>query len=494
MALTSKNARPGPDVRADTRYGEGVRQIAAGLAVAVVLGACTAPTSGAETMPPEAHVGSWPTWVLASPSQIAVPPPPAAGSPAARAEAAELRRLTARRTPEQERQVAFWSADPAAKPWMDLALQFVAQRVKNPPLASRNYALVSVAMYDATVAAWHWKDVYRRPAPSGVSALVSPGAGPSYPSEHAVIAGAASRVLQYAFPEQSAARLERMAEEAATSRVVAGVSSRSDVAAGLALGRAVADAVIARGRADGSDRPWDERTQPHGPGLWEPPPGSVARPVEPLAGTWATWVLASGSQLRPEPPPAFGSPEYAAEVREVMEIAAALDTEQQRIAKFWEGGEGTALPPGIWNQVLPDYTRQAGLGFAAATRAFSLVNVALADAGVASWDAKYTYWTTRPENAVRELGLAPDWKPYLDTPFFPSYVSGHAVYSGAVGEVLAYLFPAQAEQVRARAEEAAMSRLYGGIHFRSDSDVGLRMGRQIGTLVVRWAEGDEPSQ
>jgi membrane-associated phospholipid phosphatase len=112
--------------------------------------------------------------------------------------------------------------------------------------------------------------------------------------------------------------------------------------------------------------------------------------------------------------------------------------------------------------------------------------MALADAGVAAWDAKYTYWQPRPINVIHDLGLAPAWHPLLETPVFPSYVSGHSTYSGAAAEILAFAFPDDAELFRAKAREAAISRLDGGIHFRSDVEVGLRMGRRIGDLAVRW--------
>ncbi len=124
------------------------------------------------------------------------------------------------------------------------------------------------------------------------------------------------------------------------------------------------------------------------------------------------------------------------------------------------------------------------------TRALALLNVALADAGVAAWDAKYAYWVPRPDTAVRDLGIDPRWKPFLATPLFPAFVSGHATYSGAVGEVLAHLFPEDSGLFRAKAREAAASRVYGGIHYRMDGDVGIRMGQRIGQLVVERARRD----
>jgi membrane-associated phospholipid phosphatase len=325
-----------------------------------------------------------------------------------------------------------------------------------------------------------------------VSRLAQPGADPSYPSEHAAIAGAASRVLSYLFPERPPVLYDALAEEAADSRVFGGANFRSDVEAGLALGRAVADAVIAQARQDGSDRPWDG-TRPRGRGYWEPPPGSTARPVQPLAGSWRTWVMSSGSQFRAPPPPAFGSPQFLEECRELVRMRQGLTEEQKRIATFWAGGEGTSLPPGVWNEVMLAYVREHRLNTPNAARTFALLNVAQADAGVAAWDTKYAYWNPRPENAIRDLGLDPNWQSFIATPFFPAYVSGHSTYSGAAETVMTYLFPQDADLFHAKAEEAGISRLYGGIHYRSDNVEGLKMGREIGKLVVARARQDGAS-
>ncbi|MGH2900039.1 MAG: vanadium-dependent haloperoxidase, partial [Solirubrobacteraceae bacterium] len=283
--------------------------------------------------------------------------------------------------------------------------------------------------------------------------------------------------------------LEIEAEDDAQLRVAAGVSYPSDAAAGLKLGREVARRGSARARLDGSQRVWNGKRQ-RGRGFWEPPPGSIARPVEPLAGTWKTWLLRDGKQLRPPPPPAYGSAKFLAEARELVAIRKALTPEQKRIATFWAGGQGTPLPPGVWDQVMLAYIPEQRLSVPRQTRAFALLNVAMEDAGIASWDSKYAYWNPRPENAIRDLGLDRSWKPYIDTPFFPAYVSGHSTYSGAAGEALAHLFPDDAKLWRGKADEAGISRLYGGIHYSSDNVFGLRLGRDIGRLAARWAERD----
>jgi hypothetical protein len=364
---------------------------------------------------------------------------------------------------------------------LNLALVSRASHI-SPPRASRGYALVSVAMYDAVVAAQSWQLRHRRRAPGADGA----GGSFSYPSDKAALGAAAARVLAYLFPERPAAQLDRMADDAARTQVAAGAAYPSDVEAGLELGRAVGDAVVARARADGSGRVWTGR-RPAGRGYWSPPPGTSVQPVDPLAGTWKTWAIASGDQFRAPPPPAYGSPRFLAEARELVRMQAHLTPEQMRIAKFWEGGRGTPLPPGVWNEVAMAYVRRDRLDTLEAARVLALMNVAMADAGVAVWDSKYAYWSARPENAIRDLGLDPRWRSFLATPPFPAYTSAHSGFSAAAAEVLAALFPKDSAAFRAKAEQAGLSRLYGGIHYRSDHVAAMAMGRKIGHLVLERA-------
>ncbi len=468
------------------------------LALGLVAGACGADGSDRAAPRPnegEPGAGTWETWVLGAPDAIAVAPPPEGETSAA--EAAELEELAAQRTPETDEAVARWGSTTADQPWTELHLQVVAERAKDPIAASRGYALMSVAVYDAMVATWHWKYAYDRQPPDSLTAVAAPGADPSYPSEHAAIAGAASTLLAYLNPELPAARFDALAEEAAMSRVWAGTNFRSDMEAGLALGRAVAEKVIAYGEADGSHDVWNGNRPDGigtGPEFWSPPPGSASLPTQPLGGTWKAWVLESNDQFRAPPPPAYGSEEFLAQAQAVIDARDALTAETKAIAEFWAGGQGTPLPPGIWNQIALDYARRDGLSTPRSSRLFALLNVAQADAGTSCWDSKYTYWYPRPINAIRDLGLDPDFDTHVPTPTFPSYTSGHATYSGAASEVLAFLFPEDAQDIRDRAEEAAVSRLYGGIHYPIDNQEGLRAGRQIGALVIERAQADGASR
>ncbi len=219
----------------------------------------------------EPKAGSWKTWVLRSGSEIPVPPPPDAGATAA--EIQWLKSMASQRDETTLRQIRYWDSGPASYRWIEqLANRFerpntgAAAVVVNP---LRVWTYLTVAMYDATIACWDAKYKYNRPRPSQVDATLTTAvanpATPSYPSEHAVVAGAASAILAYFYPDE-AADLPGVAEEAARSRLTAGVDYPSDYFAGLELGRAVAARVIDRAKSDGALVPWTG-TIPQGPGF-----------------------------------------------------------------------------------------------------------------------------------------------------------------------------------------------------------------------------------
>jgi PAP2 superfamily protein len=346
------------------------------------------------------------------------------------------------------------AANPSAvTPWIELELTAIASHRLNPPRASRALAHLSRAMYLATLAGGSARDD--------------------------AVAGAASTVLAYFFPDE-VAKIDALAAALADQNSLAFRS-------GSLIGRAL----VLRAQHDGADAVWTG-APPVGPGYWVPtPPAFQYPPLEPLAGTWRTWNLASGSQFRPGPPPAYGSDQFLVELNEVYAVSQTLTDEQKRIADYWADGAGTATPPGHWNSIAIDLASAADLPTLRAAQLFAALNTAQADAFIACWDAKYAYWSVRPITAIRRL-IDPNWLSYITTPPFPSYVSGHATTSGAASTVLAAFFPAKADDLAAMAEEAALSRLYGGIHFRSDNEVGLELGRHVGQVAVR-AYGVSPS-
>jgi membrane-associated phospholipid phosphatase len=341
-------------------------------------------------------------------------------------------------TPAREQQVESWIA---------LELELIAANRLNPPRAARALAHVSTAMHLASLA----------------------------PKPEPAVAGAASTVLEHFFPGDTRVRdAARRAREADSGP--AGTLS-------FALGVLAGKALVARALNDGSDAVWTGAA-PGGDGFWVATPPGFLLPLEPLAGTWRTWNISSGSQLRPAPPPPFGSAAFRAELDEVYAVWQGLTPEQKRIADFWADGPGTATPPGHWNAIALDLLRDRDLSTRAVARLFAVLNTAQAEAFIACWDAKFHYWTLRPVSAVRALLGDPTWLSYIVTPPFPAYVSGHSSTSGAAATVLSSFLPDRAAELEAMAEEAAISRLYGGIHFRSDNEAGLLLGQRIGARAL----------
>ena len=160
-------------------------------------------------------------------------------------------------------------------------------------------------------------------------------------------------MLAYLYPND-AATFTAQAEAAAHAQLLAGTAFPSDVAAGLALGRAVAELAIARGKADGSDQVWTGSV-PTEPGHW-----TGTNPVEPLMGTWKTWILASGSEIRPGPPPAYDSPQMAAEMAEVRDFVRTPKSNAD--AFFWEYGAGGTRGHWFWNTQATKRIGAYGLG------------------------------------------------------------------------------------------------------------------------------------
>jgi membrane-associated phospholipid phosphatase len=222
--------------------------------------------------------------------------------------------------------------------------------------------------------------------------------------------------------------------------------------------------------------------------------------------------LADGAQFRPAGPPPLNSAQYAADLNLVKSLGAANSTnrtaEQTLIARFWSDFSYTVTPPGHWNQIAQNVATNNGLSVEQNARLFALLNIAMADAGIAVWDAKYIYNFWRPITAIQQADVDGnaetiadvEWTPLLTTPSFPEYVSGHSAFSAAAATVLARFFGADnvpftvgSDSVSgvmrsyasfaAAAEEIGMSRIYGGIHFLSADLDALNLGRKIGEYV-----------
>lgn len=420
----------------------------------------------------EPDAGNWHTWSISSGSAIVVPPPPDAS--ATRAEIDTLKSQQARDT-ETLNRIAYWDRGWPGYRWQEIAL---AELPANPPTYLwRTMALVGVAVHDATVATWHAKYQYARMRPSDIDPTIQPAVAvprsPSYPSEHAAVAAAAADVLAYVFPKDGGALAQR-AQEAAESRVAAGVQFLSDVQAGLALGHQIGAAVVARARADRSDTPWDGKIAT-GPNLW-----AGTNPVTPMRGLWVPWVLASTDQFRPPPPPGPGSARLAADLAELKSFQRTPAS--RRTAYFWAVVPELREWIAITNSKLFETRMAEDPPWAA--RAMALVMVASNDSFIACFEAKYHYMAPRP------FQVDPSVDMLFPAPNHPSYPAAHGCGDGAAEAVLSHLFPRDAAFFKERAEEGAWSRLWAGIHFRSDIEAGLMLGRSVGRLTVERGTDD----
>jgi hypothetical protein len=335
---------------------------------------------------------------------------------------------------------------------------------QNPLRAARALVYVNTVLHDALA------DCLRQ--------RCSPAA------ERAAMHVAAGLVLEHLYPEETAGRWQAMSASAVIA--TAAVSrDAGDLALGWRTGLDTAEAAIQRALFDGSDADWNIMDRPApGPHVWRAaPPMLQHNPVEPTAPGWRTWVLKDSREIVWPSPPAFGSAHFNDEIQELIEISRSLSTEQKRQANEWNLDLGTVTPGGVWNKRAIQLAREQGLNVRQTARLMAALNVAIFDAFVACWQAKLQFWTPRPITVIRD-SIDPSFTPYLVTPGFPAYPSGHSTISGAASEVLAAFIPASAADQRRAAEEAAMSRLFGGIHVRSDNSLGLQVGRSIGERVV----------
>ncbi len=372
----------------------------------------------------------------------------------------------------------------------NLAIQ--AERT-DPFNAARALALESLAVLDTVKAiAGERGFLVHKAAPGGLDA-------------HAAAASAGRTMLLHLFPSR------RQALDAALAVSLAGRPAGAARDAAVAFGASVADAVQALRADDGSqiEAGWHHGTQP---GQWQPTPPERLPPLHPQWATVKPFAMARPDQFRPLGPPALGTKIYRDAVTSVARLGATNSTartkEQTEIARYWSDAIGTYAPAGHWNAIASSVMAPRKLGLIAEAELFAELNVAMADACIAMADAKYTYWYWRPITAIRagSDGVAeiPDWWPLLETPNHPSYISGHSSFSGAAALVLTkwlggdpFSFGSASlpgvmrhfPSFTAAAEEAAMSRVYGGIHFAFENADGLATGRKVGAWTLGAFKG-----
>jgi hypothetical protein len=381
--------------------------------------------------------------------------------------------------------------------WNEQALDAIRATATPPPRASRALAILHAAIHDAHNGITRDYRQY----------MVTEGRPNENTSTAAAVAAAAHDVLVNLFPTRATQFAD---EQAAQLGPIPIGPSRTR---GIAWGQNVAAALLAARVNDGSTAvvTYIPGT---GPGFWRPTPPAFAPALLPQWGDVAPFGVRPIETFVPKAPPALHTAKYAAEVAEVQSIGSSTSTtrtaDQTQIARFWANGAGTATPPGHWNQIARVIVAQTGLTVGEEARLLALLNMAMADAAMVSWKAKYEYNYWRPVTAIREADTDgnpsteadPTWTPLLVTPPFPEYTSGHSTFSGAAAAVLKgffgtddIAFTAESDDApgilrsypsfSAAAAESGMSRIYGGIHFMSGNRFGLSSGNRVGNSVVK---------
>jgi hypothetical protein len=386
--------------------------------------------------------------------------------------------------------------------WFDLALDLVRETPGfSPPVASRALGYAGVTLYEALI-----------PGMAGYESLagqlneLGAGVGPADPAHHwpTVANAALASILRSLFPtatSKNKAAVDTLEESFAAglrTTVPGGVYRRS-----VDRGRSVAGHIFEWSKLDGGNEGYLHNfpayIPPVGPGLWVPTPPAFLSALQPFWGSNRPFALASGGECDPGPPLAYSeetSSVFFSETIECYDVVTNLSPEQRAIALFWSDDPGiTSTPPGHSVSILTQVLRNRGFALDVAAEAYAKVGIAVADAFISCWSTKYRYNLLRPVTYIHRL-IDPAWSSLLVTPPFPEYTSGHSVQSGASAQVLTDMFgslaftdhthddrglaPRSFSSFFDAAEEAALSRLYGGIHFRTAIALGLEQGRCIG--------------
>ena len=410
----------------------------------------------------EPGAAKWKTWFITSVKTYRLQAPPAN-----KEELAQV--LSAQRSLDAEgmKQIVYWNAGAPGYRWYNMVSRLWMTDISGKGALAN--MLIGTAIYDATIAAWDTKYVYNRPRPfaaeSKIKVYAQKPESPSYPCEHSVAAGVAVTLISHFYPAL-ADSANRMAQQLMASRVAAGVAYPSDTRAGFDLGKKIAEKEIEQTKDYITKKEFDGKI-PRQPGLW-----NGKTPLLPMAGLSKTVVLDSASQFRPAPPPDFA--------KDMAELKNFKQTFSSQANAFFYASQPSGSD--LLTKKIFEYNLHTSPPRAA--RAYAAVNIAYYDAFTACWDAKYAYWGIRPDQ------YDSTYKPLIPTPPFPGYPSGHAMMCGVIGELFPYFFPYDKALFKTIAKDGAESRFHGGIHFRSDNDAGLELGRKVAAKIVERLKED----
>jgi membrane-associated phospholipid phosphatase len=360
-------------------------------------------------------------------------------------------------------EIKYWNAGAPSYRWNQIVLGLMFQ--KQEVLLRMPASWMNLAIYDATILAWKEKVKYKRKRPNELDPSVKPVINApltfSYPCEHSVTAAAAAYMLVYFFPEKTDSIMQ-MAHAASQSRINAGVQFQSDVDAGWKLGEQVAKEIIEKAKNDGSAIKWDGNINK------DPKKWTGAYPMGITLPLFTPIVIRSADQFRLPPPPDFEN-----DMNELKNFKQNFNS--RSLAYYW-----ASHGPEVWNDLASQkmFEYRMSDDAPAVSRVYTVLNVAYHDAVIAIFDSKYAYWGIRP------VQYDTTYKPLITTPPFPGYPSGHAGGAGTTAAVMEYFFPADAKLFWQMAQDCADSRFYAGIHFRTDNEAALKMGKELGKYVA----------
>ena len=359
--------------------------------------------------------------------------------------------------------VRYWNNAYPAYRWHQLLMR-ASQNHKGHKNGGR-VAILHLAVYDATVEAWKHKKAHFRKAAyqydQRVKKLGEETEHSTFICEWSAAAGAAHQVIGYYFPEQQD-MLDSHLVAFKSARLATGLVFPSDIEKGLKIGRKIADQYIEYAKTDRTERRWEGQV-PQADSLWSGNPS----PWDPMKRHWKPLTLKQADQFRPEPPPN----DWTADMEELRQFNAAHQA--STIAWKWKSEP-------VWDLLVERKILEYGLNPLEAAFANAVFHTARFDAIIAAWDGKYHYWGIRP------FQYDPSFKPILiDTPNFPGYPAGHTTVAGSIARVLSFLFPGEEALFKAIAKECSESRFEGGVHFRTDNEVGLEVGDQVGRQVIK---------
>jgi len=380
--------------------------------------------------------------------------------------------------------------------WNEIAQQALLNAASSPVISSRSMAIVQVSVFDAV------NGIERHYVPIHADMQAPRGA-----SRRAAAIQAAYGSLRRLFPAQLVFLDAQREASLASIASGKGAENSQSIARGIEWGELVANDIFTWRSTDGLTPAPPPFLGGMAAGQWRPTPVGFLPGALPQFGYMTPWAIDAPAQFRSAGPPALTSAQYTADYNEVAAIGSSTSmtrtADQTQIAVFWNGNT-----PVMWNRAARYASAQHDLNLSQNARLFAQMNVAMADAVISCWEAKYYYVFWRPITAIR-LGSTDGnpnttedmaWTPLLTTPNHPDYPSGHATVSPAAGKVLVSYFGDDIEMTLTSettagvtrdyhsfaqaVQEAFDARIYGGIHFRTACLDGRGQGTQIGDLVV----------